>query len=57
MTGWVAHFIAPDEDLDAAPLLAVLRSSGYAGPIGLEYFPTVASGASVEVIRSAAATA
>jgi hydroxypyruvate isomerase len=43
--------------LDWPALLAVLRTSGYDGPIGLEYFPTVESGASVEVIRSAAATA
>lgn len=43
--------------IDWAASLAVLRAAGYAGPIGLEYFPTVASGASVELIRSLAATA
>lgn len=37
--------------------LSVLRASGYGGPIGLEYFPTVPSEQSVEVIRSIAAEA
>jgi hydroxypyruvate isomerase len=37
--------------------LAVLRASGYDGPIGLEYFPTVESAKSVEYIRSVAADA
>jgi hydroxypyruvate isomerase len=37
--------------------LAVLRASGYDGPIGLEYFPTVESAKSVEYIRSVAAEA
>ncbi len=37
--------------------LGVLRSSDYAGPIGLEYFPTVGSAQSVEQIRSVAAEA
>jgi hydroxypyruvate isomerase len=37
--------------------LAVLRTSGYDGPIGLEYFPTVESAKSVEYIRSVAADA
>ena len=35
--------------------LGVLRSSGYDGPIGLEYFPTVASEESVKLIREVAA--
>ena len=37
--------------------LAVLRSSGYDGPIGLEYFPATESAASTEYIRSVAAEA
>ena len=37
--------------------LAVLRASGYDGPIGLEYFPAVESAASTEYIRSVAADA
>jgi hypothetical protein len=36
---------------------AVERTAGYAGPIGLEYFPTVESGESLNLIRSLAATA
>jgi hydroxypyruvate isomerase len=43
--------------VDWAQRLAVLRSSGYTGPIGLEYVPTVESAASVALIRSIAATA
>jgi hydroxypyruvate isomerase len=43
--------------LDWARSLAVLRASGYTGPIGLEYFPTVGSAASVARIREIAATA
>jgi hydroxypyruvate isomerase len=42
--GWVAQ-------------LATLRASGYDGPIGLEYFPTVESVASVARIRAIAAEA
>jgi hydroxypyruvate isomerase len=37
--------------------LATLRTSGYAGPIGLEYVPTVPSDESVRHIRSIAADA
>lgn len=37
--------------------LKVLRASGYDGPIGLEYFPTVPSEQSVRYIRSVAAEA
>jgi hydroxypyruvate isomerase len=37
--------------------LAGLRAADYAGPIGLEYFPTVASAQSVAFIRSVAAAA
>lgn len=37
--------------------LAVLRAAGYDGPIGLEYFPTIESAESLQVIRSAAAAA
>lgn len=37
--------------------LAVVRASGYDGPIGLEYFPAVESAASTEYIRSVAADA
>ena len=43
--------------LDWAAQLAVVRASGYDGPIGLEYFPTVESTQSVEHIRSVAADA
>jgi hydroxypyruvate isomerase len=43
--------------LDWAAQLSVLRSSGYDGAIGLEYFPTVASEESVQHIRKAAANA
>jgi hydroxypyruvate isomerase len=43
--------------VDWAAQLAVLRASGYSGPIGLEYFPTVASEESVKHIRSVAAGA
>jgi hydroxypyruvate isomerase len=43
--------------LDWAAQLSVLRASGYDGPIGLEYFPTVASTESVRHIREVAATA
>jgi hydroxypyruvate isomerase len=37
--------------------LAVLRKSGYAGPLGLEYFPTVESTASLAYIKAVAASA
>ena len=43
--------------VDWAAQLAVLRASGYAGPIGLEYFPTVETVASMAAIRSIAAAA
>jgi len=43
--------------VDWAAQLQVLRASGYDGPIGLEYFPTVASEESVKLIRDVAATA
>ena len=43
--------------IDWPASLAVLRAAGYAGPIGLEYFPTVESGKSLELIKSFAATA
>jgi hydroxypyruvate isomerase len=43
--------------VDWEQCLAALRASGYAGPIGLEYFPTVESAASVRHIRRIAATA
>jgi hydroxypyruvate isomerase len=42
--------------LDWNAQLSALRSSGYDGPIGLEYFPTIESVASVAHIRSVAAT-
>jgi hydroxypyruvate isomerase len=44
-------------ECDWPALLSVLRDSGYNGPIGLEYYPTVKSEASVASIRSIAATA
>jgi hydroxypyruvate isomerase len=43
--------------LDWSERLPVLRASGYDGPIGLEYVPTVESVASVALIRTVAATA
>jgi hydroxypyruvate isomerase len=43
--------------LDWAAQLAVVRASGYDGPIGLEYFPAVESAKSTEYIRSVAADA
>lgn len=42
--------------VDWAAQLAVLRASGYTGPIGLEYFPTVPSAESVKHIREIAAS-
>jgi len=44
-------------DVDWPAQLAVLRASGYDGPIGLEYFPAVETTKSVEYIRSVAADA
>ncbi len=41
--------------IDWPAALAVLRASGYGGPIGLEFFPTVSSQDAVTLIRSAAA--
>jgi hydroxypyruvate isomerase len=43
--------------IDWPSRLAVLRKSGYAGPLGLEYFPTAESTASVTYIKNVAATA
>jgi hydroxypyruvate isomerase len=43
--------------IDWPASLAVLRAAGYDGPIGLEYFPTIESAESLQVIRSAAAAA
>jgi len=43
--------------VDWAAQLRVLRASGYDGPIGLEYFPTVRSEESVKHIRDVAASA
>jgi hydroxypyruvate isomerase len=42
--------------IDWPAQLAVLRKSGYVGPLGLEYFPTVGSTASVAYIMNVAAT-
>jgi hydroxypyruvate isomerase len=42
--------------IDWPAQLAVLRQSGYAGPLGLEYFPTVESIASLDQIKGVAAT-
>jgi len=44
-------------NVDWPAQLAVVRASGYDGPIGLEYFPAVESAASTEYIRSVAADA
>ncbi len=43
--------------IDWPASLAVLRAAGYAGPLGLEYFPTAESGESLQAIRSYAAAA
>jgi hydroxypyruvate isomerase len=43
--------------IDWPASLAVLRAAGYAGPIGLEYYPTVESGESLRLIRSVAEAA
>ena len=43
--------------IDWAAQLQVLRTSGYDGPLGLEYFPTVPSEQSVKHIRDVAANA
>jgi len=43
--------------LDWAAQLAVLRASGYTGPLGLEYFPTISSAESFKHIREVAAGA
>jgi hydroxypyruvate isomerase len=40
--------------IDWAAQLAVLRASGYTGPIGLEYYPTTESAASVAQIKALA---
>jgi hydroxypyruvate isomerase len=44
-------------NLDWDERLAILRSSGYDGPIGLEYYPTTESSASVRRIVETAARA
>ena len=43
--------------IDWPAALGILRQSGYDGPIGLEYYPTQESAASVALIRELAATA
>ena len=43
--------------IDWPAALGILRASGYDGPIGLEYYPTQESAASVALIRELAATA
>jgi hydroxypyruvate isomerase len=43
--------------LDWADRLGILRASGYDGPIGLEYYPTIESSASVRHIVEIAASA
>ncbi|MFB7883278.1 TIM barrel protein [Microbacterium sp. NPDC056057] len=44
-------------ELDWAERFGILRANGYDGPIGLEYYPTVESAASVALIRELAVTA
>ncbi|WP_432543775.1 TIM barrel protein [Kineococcus sp. SYSU DK002] len=44
-------------ELDWTERLGLLRGAGYDGPIGLEYYPTQESTASVELIRRVAAQA
>jgi hydroxypyruvate isomerase len=43
--------------IDWEAQLATLRASGYDGPLGLEYFPTIPSEDSVKLIREIAAKA
>ncbi len=43
--------------IDWAAALTTIKASGYAGPVGLEYVPTVETTASIEYIRSVAADA
>ena len=43
--------------IDWPARLADLRASGYDGPIGLEYYPTIESAESVAYIKKIAATA
>ncbi|HEY8591224.1 MAG TPA: TIM barrel protein [Naasia sp.] len=43
--------------IDWTARLGDLRTAGYDGPIGLEYYPTIESGESVRVIRELAANA
>jgi len=43
--------------IDWPSSLAVLRAADYTGPLGLEYFPTVESGESLQLIRSVTAAA
>jgi hydroxypyruvate isomerase len=43
--------------LDWSERLGILRAAGYDGPIGLEYYPTQESAASVALIRELAASA
>lgn len=44
-------------ELDWAGRLGILRASGYDGPIGLEYYPTQETAASVALIRELAVSA
>ena len=43
--------------IDWSASLALLRTSGYDGPIGLEYYPTTGSAESVKLIQQLAAVA
>jgi hydroxypyruvate isomerase len=43
-----------DQNIGSLRQLASLHDSGYAGPLGLEYFPTVESIASVAYLRGIA---
>jgi hydroxypyruvate isomerase len=40
-------------DIDWTAVMAVLREKGYAGEIGLEYFPSVADAESLAMTRKA----
>ena len=59
---WVAHVQVADTDgrhepgtgtIDWPQVMKVLREKGYAGDIGLEYFPSVGDGASLDLTRRA----
>ncbi len=53
VAGWPGRNEPGTGDLDYADVMAALTEVGYSGPIGLEYFPTMDSAASIAVAREA----